>query len=148
MSESARFGIADHVAGGIGMVVLLAIVAAAVGIFISSGSKTAPFAYLDAEEFETEYGVSGMVHERKAKYKDVYTRNNMVGAILCILSLVPLFVAVIYNENNVLMLVFMLSAMFLIAGIGVWLFVRTGIVWASYEKLLQEGDYTKAKKKG
>lgn len=147
MSENVKFGISGNVAAGIGMVVLLAIVAAAVGIFISSGSKTAPFAYLDTEEFETEYGVSGMVKERKEKYKEIHTRNNIIGAVLCILSLVPLFATVIYNQSDIFLLVIMLSAGFLIAGIGVRFFVRTGIIWASFEKLLQEGDYTKSKKK-
>lgn len=147
MSANGKFGLPDNAAGGIGMVVLLAIVAAAVSIFISNGSKTAAFSYLDTEEFETEYGVSGMVNERKEKYKGIHARYNKIGASLCILALVPLFATVIFNEDNVLLLVAALSAGFLIAGIGVNFFVRTGIVWGSFEKLLQEGDYTKSKKK-
>lgn len=147
MSEDARFGLTDNAAGGIGMIILLALVAIAVSIFISNGSKTAPFSYLDTEAFETEYGVSGMVKERMAKYKNIHTRSNMIGTSLCILSLVPLFATVIFNNKNVLLLVIMLSAGFLMAGIGVNFFVRTGIIWASFEKLLQEGDYSKPKKK-
>ena len=34
-----------------------------------------------------------------------------------------------------------------IVGIGVVFLIRAGIIWASFEKLLQEGDYTRAKKK-
>lgn len=147
LSEAARFGLTDNAAGGIGMIVLLALVAIAVSIFISNGSKTAPFSYLDTEAFETEYGVSGMVKERMAKYKKIHTRSNIIGTSLCILSLVPLFATVIFNNKNVLLLVIMLSAGFLMAGIGVNFFVRTGIIWASFEKLLQEGDYSKPKKK-
>lgn len=74
VSENAKLGLPENVAGGIGMVVLLAIVAAAVSIFISNGSKTEPFSYLDTEVFETEYGVSGMVKERKERFKDTYTK--------------------------------------------------------------------------
>ncbi len=147
MSENEKFGLSSNAAGGIGMVVLLAIVAAAVSIFISNGSKTAPFSYLDTEDFETEYGVSGMVTERRDKYKDIHTRYNIIGASLCIAALIPFFMSIIFDENNVLLLVATLSAGFLIAGIGVNFFVRTGIVWGSFEKLLQEGDYTKSKKK-
>lgn len=147
LSANEKSGLPSNAAGGIGMVVFLAIVAAAVSIFISNGSRTAPFSYLDTEEFETEYGVSGMVTERKDKYKNTYTRYNVIGASLCILALVPLFLSVIFNDNNVLLLVAALSAGFLIAGIGVNFFVRTGIVWGSFEMLLQEGDYTKSKKK-
>lgn len=147
MSENEKFGLSSNAAGGIGMVVLLAIVAAAVSIFISNGSKTAPFSYLDTEDFETEYGVSGMVTERRDKYKDIHTRYNIIGASLCIAALIPFFMSIIFDEYNVLLLVATLSAGFLIAGIGVNFFVRTGIVWGSFEKLLQEGDYTKSKKK-
>lgn len=147
MSEDARFHLPENAAGGIGMVVLLVLVAIAVSIFISNGSKTAPFSYLDTEAFETEYGVRGMVKERKASYKNIYTRNNIIGTSLCILSLVPLFSTVVFDEKNVLLLVAMLSAGFLMVGIGVNFFVRAGIIWASFERLLQEGDYSKPKKK-
>ena len=51
------------------------------------------------------------------------------------------------DENNDLLFMKMLSVSFVFIGIGVVFFVRSGIVWASYEKLLQEGDYTKEKKK-
>ena len=59
-------------------------------MFILSGNKTAPFAYLDKEKFETEYGVSGMAKERKAQYKDLHTKNNIAGTCLCITALIPL----------------------------------------------------------
>ena len=147
VSENAKLGLPENVAGGIGMVVLLAIVAAAVSIFISNGSKTEPFSYLDTEVFETEYGVSGMVKERKERFKDTYTKNNIIGTSLCILSLVPLFATAAFDEGNDFLLVIMLSVGFLVVGIGVNFFVRAGIIWGSYEKLLQEGDYTKPKKK-
>ena len=39
-------------------------------MFIISGSKIAPVGYLEKEKFETEYGVSGMVKECRAQYKD------------------------------------------------------------------------------
>ena len=40
----------------------------------------------------------------------------------------------------------MLCISFVIAGIGVVFFIRVGIIWESYKKLLQEGDYTRTKK--
>ena len=41
----------------------------------------------------------------------------------------------------------MLSLSFLIAGAGVICFLQTGIIWESYEKLLQEGEYSKENRK-
>lgn len=146
ISEVPEYGLADNVAGGIGMIILLILVIIAVAIFISSGRKTAAFDYLEKEVFETEYGVSGMVAERKAQYNGTYTRNNIIGAGLCIMALIPIFGGAIFNDKNELLLMIMLSVSFVLAGIGVVFFVSSGIVWASYEKLLQEGDYSKVKK--
>lgn len=146
VSEMGEYGLADHVAGGLGMIVLLILVATAVVIFITSGNKTAPFEYLEKEVFETEYGVTGMVKERKENYRSTCQRNNIIGTCLCILALIPLFGGTMINAENGLFMVIMLSAGFVIAGVGIILFVRSGIMWASFEKLLQEGDYSKAKK--
>jgi len=121
-------------------------VAAAVALFISSGAKTSSFEYLEKEVFETEYGVSGMVRERQKQYKDAYTRSNVLGACICILSVIPLFAGSFLWKND-LFLVAMLSVTMLLAGVGVILFINAGINWASMQKLLQEGDYTRLKKK-
>lgn len=146
ISESTVGGLNEDIAGGIGMIALIIFIVIAAVMFISSGSKTASFAYLEKEKFETEYGVSGMVKERKAKYKDLHTKNNIAGTCLCITALIPLFVGAIVDADNDLFLMIMLSFSFLIAGIGVICFIKTGIIWASYEKLLQEGEYSKENK--
>lgn len=145
-SEIPEYGLTDNMAGGIGMIILLTLVTIAVAIFISSGRKTAAFNYLEKEVFETEYGVSGMVAERKAQYNGTYTRNNIIGTSLCIMALIPFFGGAIFNDENELLLTIMLSISFVLVGIGVFFFVSSGIIWASYEKLLQEGDYSKVKK--
>ena len=146
MSEVPAYGLSENTAGGIGMILLLIFVAAAVALFMLNNSKTDSFAYLEKEIFEMEYGIYRMVKERRERYKSTYTKNNVIGACLCIMAFIPLFTGVILNEDNDLLLVIMLSVSFVLVGIGVIFFVRSGIIWASYEILLQEGDYSKAKK--
>ncbi len=146
MSEAAAFGLSEGAAGGIGMIVLFLLVAIAVAVFVACDSKTNTYDFLEKEVFETEYGVTGMVKERKARYKEVYDRNNLIGTVLCVLSVLPLFVGTAIDEDNDLLLVCMLALLLLLVGIGVIFFVRSGIVWGSYQQLLQEGDYTKKKK--
>lgn len=119
LSERGRYGLSENVAGGIGMITLLAIVAIAVAIFIHSGSKTSSFQYLEKEVFETEYGVTGMVKERREEFRDTYTRNNIIGACLCVMAMVPLFAGLIINEENEIFMVFMLCITLVIVGIGV-----------------------------
>ena len=134
ISESTVGVLNENIAGGIGMIVLIILVAIAAVMFISSGSKTAPFAYLEKEKFETEYGVSGMVKERKAQYKDLHTKHNIAGACLCVTALIPLFVGAIIDADNDLFLTIMLSLSFLIAGVGVICFIKTGILYGQAMK--------------
>lgn len=119
VSESTAGVLNEAIVAGTGMIVLMAIAATAAVMFISSGRKTAPFAYLKKEKFETEYGVSNMVKERRAQYKDLYTRNNIAGTCLCVIALVTLFVGAIIGADNNLFVTFMLSLSFFIAGAGV-----------------------------
>ena len=147
ISEIKGNALSSNAAGGIGMIILLAFVAAAVAVFISSGNKTAQFEYLEKEIFETEYGVSGMVNERKRQYKSTYNKYNIIGDCLCIASVMPIFAGAIFVEENAVLMILFLTITFVIAGIGVTFFIRGGIIWASFEKLLQEGEYSKARKK-
>jgi len=143
LSEMSEFGISENMAGGMGLIVLLFLVAAAVAVFIWSGSKTAPFEYFEKEIFETEYGVTGMVKERKEQYHDTYTKYTITGVCLCILAFIPFFGAMIIEEDDELMLVIMLCIALVIVGAGVVLLVQAGVIWGSFEQLLQEGDYSK-----
>lgn len=147
ISESSQYSLKENVAGGVGVIILLGIVTIATVIFISSGNKTAEFEYIEKDVFETEYGVDGMVKKRKEEYKDIYNRNNIIGVCICITSVIPLFVGAIINEENDLFLTSMLCITLIIVGIGVVFLISSGIIWESFEKLLQERDYTKEKKK-
>lgn len=81
-SESGRIAMTEDMAGGLGVVILLIIVAAAVSIFIISGSKTERFEYLEKEAIETEYGVIGMVNEKKKAYEGKYNLLLVIGVVL------------------------------------------------------------------
>lgn len=147
ISESSSIlHITEEQAAAIGLIVLFLLVAVAVAIFISCGMKTESFNYLDHEVIETEYGVTGMVKERKKEYHDTYARYNIIGACLCILGVIPLCAGAIISGDSVV-IGLLLALMFVTVGIGVWLFIVAGIRQASMQKLLQEGDYTKEKKK-
>lgn len=89
LSETKSFGISENVAGAVGLIVLMILVAIAVAIFIYSHSKTARYEYLEKEIFDTEYGVISLVNERKEKFQNKYTKNNIIGVSLCILAMVP-----------------------------------------------------------
>ncbi len=147
LSEMPGSGISGGLAAAIGLTVLLVMVAAAVAIFVYSGGKTSAFEYLDSQIFETEYGVSGMVKERREQYRERYMRNNIIGVCLCILAAIPLFSSAALEVDNPLLPVGLLCATLVTVAFGVRLLVRSGTVWGGFERLLEEGEYTREEKK-
>ena len=133
--------ISENLAAGLGLGILLVMVAAAVAIFITTGSKAAAYEFLEKEPIETEYGVDGMVKELKKNYSDTYTRKNVMGAALCILAVVPL-VSVAVATQNPLHSILGVCFLLILVSVGVYQFISGGVIWESYQKLLQEGDYT------
>ena len=136
--------ITEDAAGGIGLCVLIVLVAIAVALFISCGNKAKEYDFLEKEPFETEYGVTGMVKERQKAFKPAYDRMNLTGTMLCILSVLPLFAAAISGWD--FLAVMAVCVLLAFVGIGTYFFVYGGTVNGAMEKLLEEGDYTRDEK--
>ena len=145
MSEMSRFGISENAASGIGLCVLLVLVAIGVALFLTCSARVRNFAFLEEEPFETEYGVSGMVKERMQDFAGTYSRLHITGTVLCILSAVPLFVSMCMETSDVVY-VAAVCLLLIIAGIGCVAFTYGGTIHASMERLLEEGDYTRQQK--
>ena len=147
-SEMPGAVLTENQAGSIGMIVLLLLVASAVAIFLLVGNRLQSFAYLDSQVIDTAYGVSGMVREEMEKYRDTYNRCNMIGVLLCICAAIPLFILSFLDSDNDLLGSAMLCILLAIVSGAVYLFVRAGSRWGTYQRLLQEGDYSIEKKIG
>ena len=145
LSEVQRFHISENAAAGIGLCVLLMLVAAAVSIFLRTRADVKEYQFLDSEPFETEYGVTGMVRQRQREYKDTHTRSVTVGVVLCVLAAAPLFAAVCIDGSG-LLYVAAVGALVL-AGVGCLFLVNAGVYSGAMERLLEEGDYTRGQKK-
>ena len=145
MSEVSRFGISENAASGIGLCGLLVLVAIGVALFLTCSARVRDFAFLEEEPFETEYGVSGMVKERMQDFANTYSRLNITGTVLCILSAVPLFVSMCIETADVVY-VAAVCQLLIIAGIGCVAFTYGGTIHASMERLLEEGGYTRQQK--
>ena len=140
-AEEGYLSMSEDAAGGIGMILLLFIVGIACSIFISCGARTKKFQYLEENVIDTEYGVTGMVKERMAQYNPIYTRNNILGLAACFGGAMVLFSAAVIDANDFISVILFCITLFIVA-LGVNLFVIAGINNASFEKLLQEGEYT------
>ncbi|MGN0307724.1 MAG: helix-turn-helix domain-containing protein [Lachnospiraceae bacterium] len=146
LAESRMFGISENLAVGLGITILLIMVSIAVFIFIQCGSETKKYEFLDTVEIDTAYGVDGMVREKKETFSGKFRLNIAFGVVLCILCSVPLLIGSSLTEEEYV-LTAMVSLLLLIVSFAVNRFVNVGIINSSYEKLLQEGDYTPGKKK-
>lgn len=144
-ADTGVIGISDDAAGGVGLVVLMIMVACAVMLFISTGMKLKKYEFLEKELLDLEYGVASIVEAKKENYSDIHKRSMMSGVGLCILSVVPLFAAMIFTEKDQVFIA-MVCLLLIIVSAGVFLIVRTAIVNSGYEKLLEEDEYTPEKK--
>ena len=93
LSEAGLFGIWDDLAGGIGLIALLVIIAAAVAIFMQCSASVRAYEFLQKQAIETEYGVTGLAKERRDAFAPQYDKANILGTVLCVLSAVPVFAA-------------------------------------------------------
>ena len=146
LSDRPGAALSENAAAGIGLCVLLVLVAAAVAVFITCAAQVKAYAFLETEPFETAYGVTGMVRERRAAFASRHTRGKVVGTVLCILSAVPLFIAVCLNGPD-LLYVGAVCLLLVLAGIGSAVFVSGGVYWAAMDRLLEEGDYVRPRKR-
>lgn len=146
LSDRPGAALSENAAAGIGLCVLLVLVAAAVAVFITCAAQVKAYAFLETEPFETAYGVTGMVRERRAAAAPEHTRGKVVGTVLCILSAVPLFIAVCLDGPD-LLYVGAVCLLLVLAGIGSAVFVSGGVYWAAMDRLLEEGDYVRPRKR-
>lgn len=145
LSENSMFHISEALAVGAGLIFLFGMVAIAVFMFITSGIKSKHMEYLEKEIFETEYGVSGMVKEKRRLYEPVFSRGIAIGVVLCIIAAVPLIVVGVMDAPDYICCAFT-SILLLIVSIGVHMIIHVGIVKNSYDTLLQEGEFSRKEK--
>ena len=144
LSEAGLFGIWDDLAEGIGLIALLVIIAAAVAIFMQCSASVRAYEFLQKQTIETEYGVTGLAKERRDAFAPQYDKANILGTVLCVLSAVPVFAAMMVGAS------FLVSAsiclVLALVACGVYAFVRVGTVRDAMDQLLEEGDYTRPNK--
>lgn len=146
LTEYDKWSLSDTVSGAIGLITLLLLVAIGVALCMIFGSREEEYKFLETEDFETEYGVTGLIKEKKAEFKDTYNILMAVGVIMCILSPVPLLIAA-FLEAPDFILVSTVCLLLIIVATAVHLFIRIGSTMESYQLLLREGEYTLNKKR-
>ena len=145
MSEMPNYHISENAAAGIGICVLIVLIAIAVMIFILCGMKTKKYEFMEKEDIETAYGVSGMVKEKRDAYHSPYVTQLVIGITCCICSVIPLFGTLAVSESDFYMVSAVCMLLTLVA-IGTYFIVRSAAKMNAMNQLLEEEDYTRQKK--
>ena len=106
------------------------------------GAAVKPYEFLEKEPIDTEYGVTGLVQERRDAFAARYNSANTLGTVLCILAAVPLFAAMMLTDTEVLSASAVCLLLVLVA-CGVYAFVRVGTIQDAMDQLLETGDFTR-----
>ena len=91
LAEAGR--LSENVAGAVGIAALLVLAAGAVAVFMSCGTASERYEYLEKEPIQAARSVIQMAREQQESSRERYGRWNVVGVSLCILAALPLLIA-------------------------------------------------------
>lgn len=139
--------LSENAATAAGISALLLMVSFAVALFVIWGKKLEAWEYLEAEPVELSYGVRGAVEKKKSEYAPSHSVSLAVGIPLCIVSAVPVFMGEALDDAGGIAILTGVCICLCLVAAGTFLIVKTGMIYGSFQKLLEEGDYTRMEKK-
>lgn len=140
LSIAKVVGLAEDTASIIGVVLVLVIIAAAVGVFIKTGSGLHKYDFLNEEGFSLAYGAEAILKKEMEELQPAYQKKRAEGTVLCILSVIPILISSIFEANEEYSF-YGVAILLLLVGIGVFQFVSSSMQMDVYKKLLQIDDY-------
>ena len=141
-----KLGFSEAVCTGIGLCVLLVMVAAGVALLLTASGKLREFEYLEREPIETDNGAREQALSMQREVLPICAKRNTIGVVLCILSVLPLFALMCVPGVPDGYYSLAVCALLLLVGIACLLLVRTGSMRGAVDKLLEQGDYTRENK--
>ena len=145
MAESGVAKMTEGMAAGVGMIFLFVMVALAVFTFIIYGIRESRMEHFEKENFETAYGVTGMVKEKRRDYEGTFARGISFGVVFCILAALPLIIAGTMGASD-FVCCSLVGLLLLMVASGVNMMIRVGMIKSSYDTLLQEGGFSAEEK--
>lgn len=145
ISELGNMAITEDMAGGTGVAVLLILLAVGVAVLVFSENRLEKYEYIEKEIITLQYGVKGMASKKKEEFSGIYNLCITSGTVLCILGVVPLLMMAAFSAADIVY-IYGVCILLAMVSVAVLMFVWAGCIRGSYDKLLQEGDYTAEKK--
>ncbi len=145
--EYGLLALSEAQAAGLGVAALLLMVGGAVALFVTSSLRLGRYSWLDSMPVDTLYGVDGMARERMEQFRPTRNLQLTLGIVLCVLAVIPVFLSLLFfGEEGCFAHLLAVCALLLLVGIGVLLIVRSSILWGAYQRLLEEGEYSRESK--
>lgn len=145
--EEGGFLLPEWSVPAVGLPVLLLFVVCGVAQFILYGRQLEAYEFLEKQPIELAYGVRGVVEKRKNDYAAQHSQRLMIGVSSCILAIVPLIACAVFDGDAETMFgVVGFCLTLAIVAIGVHFLVLTCTIQGGYQRLLEEGDYSREKK--
>lgn len=120
----------------IGLSVLFLLVTISVILFMVSDFGEHNYKNVLDDDFNLEYGVFGIVKEKRENFRPIFNRLNIIGTILCILCPLPLIITSFLENETII--AFSLGLLFIIVSIAVFMFVYVETKWEGFNKILKD----------
>ena len=146
LRSTLNWGFPEEICSGIGLCVLLVMVAAGVALLLTASGKLREFEYLEREPIEMDNGAREQALSMQREVLPICAKRNTIGVVLCILSVLPLFALMCVPGVPDGYYSLAVCALLLLVGIACLLLVRTGSMRGAVDKLLEQGDYTRENK--
>lgn len=151
MAGAAEYGVinaSEDRLAMLGVMILLAIVAIAVSVFfVPAGIASSKYEYMEKEPLRLPPELTEALSRERDEYRPVFSRSIAVGVSLSVLSVLPMFAAgFIFDPEEGFHFVASVGILLAMVSVAVNIFVKAGMKWESYQKLLEEGEYTRPRK--
>lgn len=143
MVDANKINLDENKAIALGLGVLLSIVMIAVAIFIMYSMRLSKYVYLEENLIELEYGVAGILRKEYEVIRETFTSRLIFAIFLFFVAIMQLVISALFYES----VVYQVGILLGLVSWGVFLLVKHGMQLESYDKLLEQGDFSASKKR-
>lgn len=131
-----RFG--ENVSLATSLSIGLVFVVIGIANIIMSNQKPIEFEHIEQDDYTLEYGATGIIEKIKEHYRTQYNKKTIIGIGLIVMSLLPLFISLAYQNHeqydliqNLTVVLFMLTI-----AVGVYFIIQNNIYWTALNNVL------------
>ena len=136
----------EKVAQAFGIGGLLLMVAIAVYMFIMAGVKTDKYENMETKFVNIDPYLRNRIKLQKDEYITAFGRSIATGVFLILLGVIVLVTVTILEIGGNFVPQLLVPGLLAMVAIATALFITSGVKLGAYDKLLNEGDYSKQKK--